>query len=86
MDKYACQHQSRRIARKVQDFFERRYELHYNEMKRIEEFRPKGHDFWPWQPLTDPTGSRRYLCVEVTGIIDTESPVNYQQLYAQAVN
>ena len=42
-----------RIARKVQDFFERRYELRYNEMKRLEEFRPKGHDYWPWQPLTD---------------------------------
>ena len=37
------------------------------------------------QPLTDPTGSRRYLCVEVTGVIDTDTPVNYQQLYAQAV-
>ncbi len=42
-----------RIARKVQDFFERRYELRYNEMKRLEEFRPKGRDYWPWQPLTD---------------------------------
>ena len=42
-----------RIARKVQDFFERRYELRYNELKRLEEFRPKGHDYWPWQPLTD---------------------------------
>ena len=37
------------------------------------------------QPLTDGTGSRRYLCVEVTGVIDTETPINYQQLYAQAV-
>lgn len=37
------------------------------------------------QPLTDNTGNRRYLCVEVTGTIDTETPVNYQQLYAQAV-
>ena len=37
------------------------------------------------QPLNDPTGSRRYLCVEVTGIIDTDTPINYQQLYAQAV-
>lgn len=33
--------------------------------------------------LTDPSGSRRYLCVEVTGQIDT-SPVDYPQLYAQA--
>jgi predicted P-loop ATPase len=37
------------------------------------------------QPLTDPTGNRRYLCVEVTGTIDTETPLNYQQLYAQAL-
>ena len=37
------------------------------------------------QPLTDMTGSRRYLCVEVTGTIDTMTPVNYQQLYAQAL-
>jgi predicted P-loop ATPase len=37
------------------------------------------------QPLTDPTGSRRYLCCEVTGTIDTVSPLNYQQLYAQAL-
>ena len=36
-------------------------------------------------PLTDPTGSRRYICCPVTGVIDTESPVNYRQLYAQAV-
>ena len=37
------------------------------------------------QPLNDATGSRRYLCVEVTGTIDTESALNYQQLYAQAL-
>ena len=34
-------------------------------------------------PLTDPTGARRFLCVNVTGRIDTESPVDYAQLYAQ---
>jgi len=37
------------------------------------------------QPLSDRTGSRRYLCCEVTGTIDTVSPLNYQQLYAQAL-
>jgi hypothetical protein len=37
-------------------------------------------------PLTDPTGSRRYICCPVSGVIDTESPVNYRQLYAQAVH
>ncbi len=35
------------------------------------------------QPLTDPTGSRRFLCVPINGRIDTLSPVDYPQLYAQ---
>lgn len=38
-----------------------------------------------YQPLTDPTGSRRYLCCELTGIIDTDTPIPYKQLYAQAI-
>ena len=38
------------------------------------------------EPLCDPTGSRRYLCCEVEGIIDTDTPVNYGQMYAQAVH
>ena len=37
------------------------------------------------EPLTDATGSRRYLCCEVEGLIDTETPVDYRQMYAQAV-
>ena len=37
------------------------------------------------EPLCDPTGSRRYICCEVTGIIDTDAPVDYRGLYAQAV-
>ena len=36
-------------------------------------------------PLTDPTGSRRFVCAEVTGRIDFTSPVDYAQLYAQLV-
>lgn len=35
--------------------------------------------------LTDPTGSRRFICVEIDGLIDTLTPVNYKQMYAQAV-
>lgn len=35
------------------------------------------------QPLVDPTGSRRFLCVLATGRIDTVTPVDYKQLYAQ---
>ena len=37
------------------------------------------------QPLCDPTGSRRYLCVEMTGQADMSGRINYQQMYAQAV-
>lgn len=36
--------------------------------------------------LRDPTGNRRYLCVMVTEPIQTGTPVNYSQLYAQAVH
>lgn len=34
--------------------------------------------------LRDPTGNRRYLCVEVTAPIHTDRPIDYRQVYAQA--
>lgn len=34
-------------------------------------------------PLTDPTGSRRFICVKVTGAIDFTTPIDYAQVYAQ---
>lgn len=34
--------------------------------------------------LTDPTGSRRFICVEVKGVIDYVQPIDYEQLYAEA--
>ena len=34
-------------------------------------------------PLTDPTGSRRFVCVEVTGLIDFADTLDHRQLYAQ---
>ena len=37
-------------------------------------------------PLTDPTGSRRFICAAVTGRIEFTSPVDYPQLYAQLVD
>lgn len=36
--------------------------------------------------LTDPTGSRRFICIEVTAPIDTNVAINYRQLYAQAMS
>lgn len=34
--------------------------------------------------LTDPTGSRRFICIDITGTIDNTASINYEQLYAQA--
>jgi len=34
-------------------------------------------------PLTDPTGSRRFICVSIEGSIDWQMPVYHDQLYAQ---
>ena len=34
-------------------------------------------------PLTDPTGSRRFVCVMADGDIDFQTPVDYKQVYAQ---
>lgn len=36
--------------------------------------------------LTDPSGSRRFICIEVTEAIDTNRPIDYNQLYAQAMH
>ena len=38
------------------------------------------------QPLIDQTGSRRFVCTKVTGQIDTETEINYNQLYAQLMS
>lgn len=35
--------------------------------------------------LSDPSGSRRFICIEVKGMIDNTQPIEYAQLYAQAV-
>ena len=38
------------------------------------------------KPLVDPTGSRRFVCVGVTGKINFEDTINHRQLYAQALH
>jgi hypothetical protein len=38
------------------------------------------------KPLTDPTGSRRFVCVGVNGHIDYTDNLNHQQLFAQALH
>ena len=39
-------------------------------------------------PLCDPTGSRRFLCIEIPSdeFIDNESPIDYEQLFAQILH
>ena len=37
-------------------------------------------------PLTDPSGSRRFVCVSIDGDIDFETPVQHSQLYAQLMH
>ena len=36
--------------------------------------------------LSDPSGSRRFIGVRLTGPIDVSEPLNYEQLYAQAMD
>ena len=40
------------------------------------------------RPLTDPTGSRRFICIRIPKgmMIDNASPIDYPQLYAQLVH
>ena len=42
-----------RIIRFIEDFFERRYQLRYNVVKQMTEYRPNDLSFSQWQPLTD---------------------------------
>ncbi len=35
--------------------------------------------------LSDPSGSRRFICIKVTDEIDNNTPIDYDQLYAQAL-
>ena len=45
--------QKERVARTIRDFFERRYQLRYNEVKQIVEFRPNDQTYQRWQPMGD---------------------------------
>lgn len=55
------------------------YKKNYSQLPRIASFIGTSNQK---ELLTDPTGSRRFLCVEVMNKIDC-SPINYAQLYAQ---
>ncbi len=55
----------------------------FQQMRRLTSFSATAN---PMELLTDPTGSRRYVCVQVMGPIDVSSPLEYEQLYAQALH
>ena len=46
-----------------------------------------GRPIYGWHPLTDPTGSRRYICLQIPEgqYIDNSGDIDYEQLYAQAM-
>lgn len=39
-----------------------------------------------YSPLSDPSGSRRYLCTEVLSAIDVSQQIDHEQLYAQILH
>ena len=50
---FSQMNEKERIMRSIEDFFGRRYELRFNTVKQLTEFRPNDLRFRPWQPLTD---------------------------------
>lgn len=56
------------------------YRNHIEQHKRYASFIGTTNNL---HPLTDPTGSRRFICVKVKGTIDCATPVDHAQLYAQ---
>ena len=62
------------------------YETTYQQLQRYAAFVATTNSL---SPLKDETGSRRYMVVEVTGVIDTstedDKAIDYKQMYAQAI-
>ena len=59
----------------------RPYGKHIEEFKRNASFIATTNDF---SVLSDPTGSRRFICVNLTGPVRTDYKPNYEALYGQA--
>lgn len=59
---------------------------------RVQDVRPRYASFTGTtnsaRPLRDPTGSRRFICVDIPKdhFIDNTTPIEYEQLYAQVVH
>ena len=61
----------------------RPYASGFAEMPRVASFIGTSNRY---DLLNDPTGSRRFFCQEVHGVIDCDTPLDYAQLYAQLMH
>lgn len=59
------------------------YQSSVRQMQRYGAFIATANNF---DLLTDPTGSRRFICVEVQETIDTVQPIDYEQLLSQTLD
>jgi hypothetical protein len=59
----------------------RPYGKHVEEFQRYASFIATTNDF---NVLSDPTGNRRFICVQLTAPVDTSYKPNYEALYGQA--
>ena len=60
----------------------RPYGRHVEEMPRLASFIATTNVA---EPLSDSTGNRRFIAVELTEPVDVRQPIDYRQLYAQAI-
>lgn len=61
----------------------RPYASSYSQMDRLASFIGTSNSV---DLLSDPTGSRRFFCQEVTDAIDCDTPIDYAQLYAELLH
>ena len=70
------------IVQKTKVSFRKPFQSVMNDERRYASFIATCNNF---DVLSDPTGSRRFICVEIAGDINNDFEINYPQLYAQAV-
>lgn len=83
-DQISLRHQAflKNLLQKPAANLRRPYSKSVEEMRRYASFiATSNHD----DLLSDTSGARRYICVRVTGVIDVACPIDYRQLYAQAL-
>lgn len=74
---------SKSLIQKPEVKVRRPHQKMFQQMRRLASFSATAN---PMELLTDPIESRRYVCVQVMGMIDVSTPIEYEQLYAQALH